>query len=116
MTTTANTKKLIDNQIADLEALLDRLYEERKSLDIPKEPHDGAAIRFQIRWREGDRTYTYIALSVDGEWHLTGGSIRQTFTWPELIRWMRAGFWHSPVRIMDYDFGVPPVLDAEARD
>lgn len=86
--------------------------EEEKREATPPEPK-AKAIQVILQWREGEKPYVYVAARANGVWYVSG-KIQKTFSWEDLISWIRAAYWHSDVYEMVPDL-LNPLVEAHFR-
>lgn len=101
-----NAKKALNEVKASLDALTE---ERRKLVEVPPEP-TAPILHVVKRWEERGATYTYVLLKANGVWTITGGNTRKSFTWEELYRWIKAGYWHGPVRRLTVSYEGTPII------
>ena len=55
---------------------------------IPREPARGTMLRFRVQFREGEKSYPYVALRTDeGHWLITGTRYGgKKLTWEDVVR------------------------------
>ena len=100
MVATTNAQDRRDRRIRDAQHEVEKaqiaLESARKQLDkaitaYPKEPVDGAVIRFSLRLDQfGNKVYHYAAIRIIGRWYTTGNSCPKAgWSWYELIDFIR---------------------------
>lgn len=52
---------------------------------------DGTILRFEKRFPNGEKTYSYVATRADGLWYLTGARSPQGTSWDEFVDFMGLG-------------------------
>lgn len=81
------------NELAAELAAAQRELEKARALPI--EPGEGEVVRFSLRYRMGENSYSYAAIKSGGLWYTTSKSRKEPMTWEKLVSWVHAAYWHS---------------------